>query len=103
LATKTKANSKRYHFDEETVDKVWEKGKIFDENLKEFARDDEYGTHMGRINYNNEGEYGWKIEHIKSESNGGTDDIDNLKPLHWKNDGVKNKINQKPILRKKKH
>ena len=43
------------------------------------------------MNLDEEGEYGWKIEHIKPVSKGGTDDINNLKPLHWKNNGKKRK------------
>lgn len=39
------------------------------------------------MNYDEEGEFGWSIHHTKSVSNGGTDDIDNLQPRHWKNDG----------------
>ena len=29
--------------------------------------------------------FGWEIHHIKAESKGGSNDITNLIPLHWKN------------------
>ena len=87
IAKKTTTNSKRRPFSEETINKVWEKGKIIDERIKDFARDDEKGTHIGKMNYDEEGEFGWTIHHTKPLSNGGTDDIDNLQPRHWKNDG----------------
>ncbi len=70
---------------------MWQKGKIIDERIKDFARDDEKGTHIGKQNYDEEGEFGWTIHYVKPVSNGGTDDIDNLQPRHWKNDGLKRK------------
>ena len=56
---------------------------------------------MGKANYNEEGEFGWSIHHTKPVSNGGTDDIENLQPRHWKNDGEGRDI-PKTHLKKKK-
>jgi 5-methylcytosine-specific restriction endonuclease McrA len=33
--------------------------------------------------------YGWEIDHIKPTSLGGTNDLANLQPLHWENNGKK--------------
>jgi hypothetical protein len=32
--------------------------------------------------------YGWEIHHINPTSNGGSDDIYNLMPLHWANNNA---------------
>lgn len=33
--------------------------------------------------------YGWEIDHITPQSNGGTDVLSNLRPLHWENNVAK--------------
>ena len=34
-------------------------------------------------------QYGWDIDHIKPRIMGGTDDIDNLQAIHWRNNIIK--------------
>ncbi|MCF8239512.1 MAG: HNH endonuclease [Saprospiraceae bacterium] len=34
-------------------------------------------------------DYGWEIDHIRAVSNGGNDDLENLQPLHWRNNAAK--------------
>lgn len=38
---------------------------------------------------NTDSEYGWEIDHILPVVLGGTDDLDTLQPLHWKNNRLK--------------
>lgn len=45
-------------------------------------RKDPYGTHMKRSEYGEDTEFGWNIDHIDPQSNGGSDDIDNLQALN---------------------
>ncbi len=65
---------------------IWSKGEIFGGNDPVFWRKDECGAWIFRGHYENRNsEYGWIIDHIKPLSEGGTDDISNLRPMHWEN------------------
>jgi hypothetical protein len=70
-------------WNEEMIQCVWEKGRIASGNDKNRWRKDECGAWMGRQEYGKrDSEYGWEIDHI---SPGGTDELDNLRPLQWQN------------------
>jgi len=58
---------------------------VFDESLRDVTRIDRMGSQIAKIYFGKEGDFGWKIGHIKPLSEGGTDDLTNLEPLHWKN------------------
>lgn len=77
------------HFSEKLIQQVWEKATVIpsiDPNIwrqdfaKAWIRKDLYGTETA---------YGWEIDHLKPISKGGSDDIDNLNALHWKNNRTK--------------
>jgi 5-methylcytosine-specific restriction endonuclease McrA len=74
----------------EIVLAVWRKGKIvsgYDENTH---RKDACGAWMEfRSHGDRDARYGWEIDHIKPVSEGGTDSLDNLRPLHWENNVAK--------------
>ena len=65
---------------------VWEKGHISDANGTFWRKDDcsawikydEYGNRDSR--------FGWEVDHIDPH---GGDRIDNMRPLHWKNNIAK--------------
>lgn len=70
-------------FDDETIQKVWEKGKIVSEYDSKVWRKDECGAWINRSKYGNQkSKYGWHIDHI---SPGENDKLSNLRPLQWKN------------------
>ncbi|UFH69705.1 HNH endonuclease signature motif containing protein [Morganella morganii] len=73
------------------IQAVWEKGYTtqYDKNKH---RKDEKGAWISRDEYGNRdhGE-GWEIDHIQAKANGGTDNLSNLRPLHWKNNVLKGK------------
>jgi len=70
-------------FNEETIQNVWEKGKIVERYDSKIWRKDECGAWIKRSEYGNtDSKYGWHIDHI---SPGGTDNLSNLRPLQWKN------------------
>lgn len=73
-------------FSEYMIQQVWQKGRIvpgYDPNV---WRKDECGAWIGR-NYHGDrnSQYGWEIDHIRPESQGGSDELSNLRPLQWQN------------------
>jgi len=79
-------------FSEEIVQRVWEKAKEvagYDPNR---WRLDECGALIGRKEYGNPRtplNYVWEIDHIVPESEGGRNELPNLRPLQWENNASK--------------
>lgn len=49
------------------------------------ARMDAFGNVMRRADYGDRtSEYGWEIDHTRPVALGGSDDLSNLRPLHWR-------------------
>jgi len=70
-------------FNDFTIVEVWKKAipaKHF-----ELYKKDCFGSLIFFDDFGIESENGWVIAHIIPVSNGGTDDIRNLQPVHWKN------------------
>ena len=73
-------------FSVETIQRVWEKGKIVAGYDPAIWRKDACDAWMRRNQYGSRNSgYGWEIDHIKPGSDGGTDDLANLRPLQWEN------------------
>lgn len=73
-------------FSDETIQKVWEKGTIAPPNDSAVWRKDHCGAWINRDQYGKRNsDWGWEIDHIKLESDGGSDDLSNLRPLQWEN------------------
>jgi hypothetical protein len=77
-------------FTSDTIQKVWEKGTVVPNNDPNVWRKDECGAWIGRSEYGNrDSQYGWEIDHITPVSEGGGDDLSNLRPLQWQNNAEK--------------
>lgn len=73
-------------FSEYIIQKVWEKGKVVPGNDPNVWRNDQCGAWIGRSYYGNRNsQYGWEIDHITPVSEGGGDELYNLRPLQWGN------------------
>jgi hypothetical protein len=75
-------------FSEKLIQKVWEKGRVAQNNDPDSYRKDEYGAWIKRDQFdadNSELSYGWTIDLVIPESKGGKCTLNNLKPIHWEN------------------
>ena len=68
----------------EPVQAVWDKGREIAEFDPAVWRHDDEGNVIKRDEYGNrDSDYGWEIDHIRPVSDGGSDDLVNLRPLQW--------------------
>ncbi len=73
-------------FDPRRILVVWNKATIIPGNDQYEFRIDRCGARIWFADYGNvNSDFGWEIDHEKPVAKGGTDDPDNLQPLHWRN------------------
>lgn len=72
-------------FDALTIAAVWNKARAVPGYDAAQVRKDACGAWIKRSEYGQTTQYGWEIDHIKPVASGGTDTLDNLQPLHWRN------------------
>ena len=77
-------------FTEITKDAVWAKAKLDSEHHPEEYRRDICGNLIRFEDFDDRNsEFGWEIDHIKPISQGGSDYLFNLQPLHWRSNSAK--------------
>jgi hypothetical protein len=73
-------------FSQTTIDSVWSKALIVVGYNSNVYRKDSCGAWIQKSEYGNtNSDYGWEVDHNYPVVLGGTDSLDNLLPLHWKN------------------
>jgi hypothetical protein len=75
----------------EQLQQVWLKAEsISAANDQNGFRKDKCGAWIKWSDYGDRNSlYGWEVDHITPVTNGGSDAINNLRPLHWKNNASK--------------
>ena len=90
MARGSNTNRVGQQFSDVQIRVVWQKGRPvpgLDHNLYHY---DCCGAIIRFQDYGNvSSDHGWEIDHVNPVDNGGTDDLSNLQPLHWKNNRLK--------------
>jgi hypothetical protein len=73
------------------AEQVWQKAYFADAtNEANGFRKDQCGAWILKHAYGDRNSaYGWEIDHIAASSKGGSDQLGNLRPLHWRNNATR--------------
>ena len=85
MSRKPSTTTSGYFFTFFEVEAVWQKAQVYPGYNPRVYRKDRCGAWMKRSAYGTTGDYGWEIDHMRPVSRRGSDELDNLQPLHWRN------------------
>ena len=74
--------AKKYGNYQNKKEQVWEKGNKVRGKDPDLYRKDDEGNMMYKPSYGKSSQMGWEIDHSKPQSEGGTDHLNNLRPLN---------------------
>lgn len=72
-------------FSDNAIQQVWETAKIVEGYNPNIWRQDFAGAWIRRDHYGMRNAFGWEIDHKVPRALGGTSELGNLWPLHWRN------------------
>ncbi len=84
------------YFSDIKKDEVWNRATIVEGYNPRIWRQDLVGAWIKYDQYGEQSKYGWEIDHLIPLSRGGTDDINNLNAMHWRNN--MRKSNDYPVF-----
>ena len=71
-------------YSKERLERVWDKGQDVEGKNPNLYREDIEGNLMYKYSYGKQSDMGWEVDHSKPKSKRGTDHLNNLQPMHWK-------------------
>lgn len=74
---------------DDKLDRIWDKGKKIRGKKSELYRKDSDGEIIYKPSYGKTSNMGWEVDHKRPRSKGGSDNIRNLVPKHWKSNRTK--------------
>lgn len=69
---------------DDKLDKIWDKGGKIRRKDSNLYRKDSKGKTIYKPSYGKTSNMGWEVDHKRPRSKGGSDNIRNLVPKHWK-------------------